>query len=284
MQYDAFKVTIINKLKEYLPEEYQSWEIKTGQINQVNRTREILQLQPETRPSAVPVLYLDDLYLCYMQGMKIERVLKEAAERFLAGTDYLKKYGRRLSVDNPDGRIIYTLINTEKNSHMLEGIPHREIMDLSVIYRFAAEDSEGGINSFVITDSIADSFQLTEEELYLEAVRNTPVFMPVSVIRAEPMGCVICNKRGILGAATMLYEGVLSKIALLMESDLYILPSSVHEVIAVSAADSSLDDLRNAVMSVNRSVVKPCDFLSDQVYFFDREDSQLKPAVNEQLS
>ena len=73
-------------------------------------------------------------------------------------------------------------------------------MDLSVIYRFAAEDSEGGINSFVITDRIAEEFQLTEEELYLEAEKNTPEFMPVSIIRAEPMGRIICNKKGILGA------------------------------------------------------------------------------------
>lgn len=284
MQYDAFKITVIKNLKEYLPEEYRSWKIKTAQVNQVNRTREILQLQPETRPSAVPILYLDDLYLRYMRGMEIERVLEEAAAHFLAGADYLKKHGSRLSADNPDGRIIYTLINTEKNRHMLEGLPHREIMDLSVIYRFAAEDSEGGINSFVITDRIAEEFQLTEEELYLEAAKNTPEFMPLSIIRAEPMGCIICNNKGILGAAAMLYEGVLSKIAMLMESDLYILPSSVHEVIAVSAEKSRIEDLKNAVISVNRSVVKPCDFLSDQVYFFDRQDSQLKPAVNERLS
>ena len=47
------------------------------------------------------------------------------AAHFLAGADYLKRHGDRLSADNPDGRIIYTLINTEKNRHMLEGLPHR---------------------------------------------------------------------------------------------------------------------------------------------------------------
>lgn len=55
-------------------------------------------------------------------------------------------------------------------------------------------------------------------------------------------------------------------------------------LIAVPAEKSRVEDLKKAVMSVNRSVVKPCDFLSDQVYFFDRQDSQLKPAVNERLS
>lgn len=284
MQYDAFKITIIKNLKAYLPEEYRAWKIKTEQVTQVNRTRETLQLQPETRPSAVPILYLDDLYLRYMQGVDLEQVMEEAAAHFLNGTEYLRKHGSHLFADNPDGRIIYTLINTEKNRHMLEGLPHRELMDLSVIYRFAVEDGEGGINSFVITDSIAEKFQLTEEELYLEASKNTPEFMPVSIIRAEPMGCIICNKKGILGAAAILYEGVLSKIALLMESDLYILPSSVHEVIAVPAEKNRIEDLKKAVLSVNRSVVKPCDFLSDQVYFFDKQDSQLKSAVTEGLS
>jgi hypothetical protein len=42
---------------------------------------------------------------------------------------------------------------------------------------------------------------------------------------------VISNEKGINGAASMLYENELHELAESLESDLYILPSSVHEVI-----------------------------------------------------
>ena len=42
---------------------------------------------------------------------------------------------------------------------------------------------------------------------------------------------VLTNKSRINGAAGIMYEGVLKKLADKLESDMYILPSSIHEVI-----------------------------------------------------
>lgn len=46
---------------------------------------------------------------------------------------------------------------------------------------------------------------------------------------------VISNDKGINGAVSMLYEDGLHDLAEKLGSDLFILPSSVHEVIAISA-------------------------------------------------
>lgn len=45
---------------------------------------------------------------------------------------------------------------------------------------------------------------------------------------------VISNNKGINGAVSMLYEDGLHELAEKLGSDLYIMPSSIHEVIAVS--------------------------------------------------
>lgn len=53
-------------------------------------------------------------------------------------------------------------------------------------------------------------------------------------------------------------------------TDLYILPSSIHELIAVPAYGEESDNLAGIVKEVNRSAVLPEDKLSDTVYRYCR--------------
>ena len=64
----------------------------------------------------------------------------------------------------------------------------------------------------------------------------------------------------------------------MMGSDLYILPSSIHEVLAVSAEDRDLEDLEEMVRSVNQTDVSPEEVLSDNVYKYDAESRTLSLA------
>lgn len=63
-----------------------------------------------------------------------------------------------------DVKIIFQLINTERNKSLLEDMPHRELEDLSIIYRAFVGNKDDVIGSITITDSIAESLKLTEEE------------------------------------------------------------------------------------------------------------------------
>ena len=82
---------------------------------------------------------------------------------------------------------------------------------------------------------------------------------------------VISNDRRIDGAVSMLYEDKLHKLAENVESDLYILPSSVHEVIAVSVEMGEPEELAQMVAEVNMDQVDLEDRLSNQVYHYDKD-------------
>lgn len=87
---------------------------------------------------------------------------------------------------------------------------------------------------------------------------------------------VLTNEQKINGAACMLYQGVLEEFALREEEDLYILPSSIHEVIIVPAtSDISKEQLDLMVKQVNEEEVAPGDILSDHVYFYRRGTGQI---------
>ena len=108
----------------------------------------------------------------------------------------------------------------------------------------------------------------------------------------ESPGIVMCsNTSGIMGAATMFYPGIEEKIKAVIGSDFYILPSSVHEVLAVPKTGMDLEDLRNMVTTINEAEVSPKEQLSNNVYEFsggrlrialtEKERNNGKTSINE---
>lgn len=95
--------------------------------------------------------------------------------------------------------------------------------------------------------------------------------------RAETQMYVLSNRSSMNGAACILYPNVLKEFAERIGSDLYILPSSIHEVILIK--DQGIEDaegLRNMVKDVNRTQLDPEEILSDQVYYYSRENGKVQ--------
>lgn len=166
----------------------------------------------------------------------------------------------KIDLADAKDNIVFQLVNTEQNKEMLAGVPHREFQDLSIIYRWVMKVDTEGIQSAVVKNELAEQLGLNEEQLFKLAAENTRRILPPCVKSMNDVICemfmkdgmpqeiaelmigempadktmwVISNDRGINGAISMLYEDKLHTLATELESDLYILPSSVHEVIVV---------------------------------------------------
>lgn len=87
---------------------------------------------------------------------------------------------------------------------------------------------------------------------------------------------VLTNKQKINGAACIFYEGVLKEFADQKQKNLYILPSSIHEVILVPVTDDiDKEELCRMVEEVNREELEEGDVLSDAVYCYDRIQDEI---------
>ena len=87
---------------------------------------------------------------------------------------------------------------------------------------------------------------------------------------------VITNKSRFFGAAAMLDKELLRSVADRFGSDLYILPSSVHEVIAAPVSETaSAGELEQIVREINQTQVAPTEILSNHVYMFVRSGKAL---------
>lgn len=87
---------------------------------------------------------------------------------------------------------------------------------------------------------------------------------------------VLTNEKRNLGAAAVLYKDMLRKLSEKLQSDLYILPSSIHECIILPAdEDGTIEELEALVCRVNRSQVAREEQLSDHVYRYLREKDEI---------
>ena len=71
-----------------------------------------------------------------------------------------------------------------------------------------------------------------------------------------------------------------NKLSSQLESDLYILPSSVHECIAVSTNVGDPYELAEMVSEINMGQVALEDRLSNQVYHYDKDARRLTLATD----
>jgi len=197
--------------------------------------------------------------------------LSDLSESLLPGerTDTVKV---KISRENLSRSLVYFLVNREKYASILEEVPHRDLLDLSLIYKVVIDLKDCRMDGPVFTNEMAEQMELTEEDLFRFASRNTPMKLPPVLTQVDDdLFFVISNINSVAGAAAILYRGVLDILAARWCADLYLLPSSVHEILAVPVGNRDPEELRDMVTSINAVAVEEKDWLSDHVYYYDRK-------------
>jgi len=309
MKYEIFKEVAAEQFLDYMPDDFANHRVEVHSVTKVNRTVDNLELiPPEGRGmEAIPSLSINKMYEDYQQHGNLKDALAIGA--FNLATAYKtapQNVGKKI-MENARHRVVMMLINTEQNQDLLKTVPHREFRDLSIVYRIVADIDANGIQSALVGNEFAERLGMDEQALYTAAVENTKrLFPPVTksmneVIKdifvkdgmpeeiadmmigempADKMMYVISNDRGINGAVSMLYESELHTLAEHLEKDLYILPSSIHEVIAVPADMGDPYDLAQMVSEINMGQVELADRLSNQVYHYDKDLRKLTMATD----
>ena len=86
---------------------------------------------------------------------------------------YLPEDILKLDLDSLKDRIVFQVVNTKENKEMIDLCPHREFMDLSIVYRVIVRIEETGVSGFIVTNDIASVDDISEKLLYSLDVKNT---------------------------------------------------------------------------------------------------------------
>lgn len=242
-------------------------------------------------------IYIDSLLDRIAYG---EINVNEAAQKVIKiheeNKDNMKFYDvvRRIDKQAILEKAVYQLINEEKNRERLRDIPHRKFLDLAAVYRVIVREDQYGTESFMVTNAMCDQYGIGKEELDHAARQNTEKkgfeVQTMASIIAETEGMteevgelecpmwVLSNTQKFNGAVVMLYNGYFRRLAESIRSDLYVLPSSIHEVIAVPVDGIEPCGLKAIVGEVNFCEVKADEILSENVYWYSRKDGNISIA------
>jgi len=309
MEYDVFKKIVEEQFLNYMPDAFANHTVKVYPVMKVNETVDKLELIPPEGSGgrAIPSLSVRAIYEDYRQRGNLKDTLAIAAFNYVVEYQKAPCNIAEQVLNNVKDKIVMTLINTEQNKELLENIPHREFQDLSIVYRVVVGKDENGIQSALVRNEYANKIGFNEQDLYNAAVQNTERMFPpvikgmsqvmkemfvregmpeelaelyVGVMAENEEMYVITNDCGINGAVSMLYEEGLHELSEKLGSDLYIMPSSIHEAIAVSADNRNPYELAEMVRDINMGEVDLNERLSNQVYHYDKDLRKLTLATD----
>ncbi len=205
--------------------------------------------------------------------------------------------------DNFKDYIVFKLINKKKNEELLSKVPHITYLDLAIVFYYLLPgfDADEGGESFMIRNQELEFLNLSVDELLALAKENTPRLLGLKIqgilstiaeymddidlmLAAEKEESyvplyVATNRIKSNGAGVILYKDMLDAISAKLNSDLYVIPSSIHEVILVRVIkDCQVDtsSLKDMISYVNKTELQDADILSDSLYYYSRENKALE--------
>lgn len=298
MDIKKFSAHMKNAVEKRLGEDYEVEEALIGKNNGVQLEALVIRT---SGMNIAPTIYLKSYYENYMKG---ESIQSEARNLVADYRRSLPEEGFDVSFYE-DYELVkeglsYKLISAERNTELLENIPHVPFLDLAIVFYYAFDRDGLPDGSILIRNKHMEMWNVTTEQLMKDAGENSPKALPgvcrdiwnvlkriqpaeaeciLEENEPEPPMYVLSNSRMINGAAAMLYPGMLKELSEKLDSNLYIIPSSVHEVIIFS--DRLSDDkksLTDMIYTVNRTQMDPQDILSDSLYFYNRKEEKISIA------
>lgn len=291
MTYETFKEQLFLNLKEIFSD---STDISIRPFPHNNHMilDGLVILEPGCNVS--PTIYLNHYYENYQKGASFSSIQEQILH-------YYYSHCRIRSIDTSfftcfeqvRPHIVYKLIHYEKNKELLKEVPYFPYLDLAIVFYCLIQESPHKNASILIYNKHLAYWNISKSTLLHFAQKNTPlllsfcctsladlIFSPSNVLPKEdyqgiseeaiPM-YVLTNRQRLNGACCILYRNVLRQISERLNDSLYILPSSIHEVIVIPSAQAGEPlELSDIVKEINLTEVAPDEVLSDCVYYYDR--------------
>ena len=245
-----------------------------------------------------PTIYLEGSYEKYKNGMDVGEIMADIRDVYDThrspqnlAVDFFTDF------DQAKDRLAMKIVNYDKNKEMLENLPHFKYGDLAAIFQVQVDANEFGNAVITVRNEHMNMWGTNPTEMMEAAKANMEEKAPMNIrsmmdVMADMMGMsredmeemgadsmpmyVMTNETKINGAAAMIFTDKLQEFAESHDCNMFILPSSIHEVLLIPEdAGMDVESLKAMVSEVNANEVAPEEVLSDNVYFYDKDAKQL---------
>lgn len=301
---NTFNEKIKRAMEAHFGEEYDV------DVKEVNKTNGLvihgLTILKKTE-HVCPTIYLESYFERYSTGEPLGSIVSEIIGLFNEsssvspeGLEFFTCY------DEVKPRLHVKIINRRMNEKLLENVPNLQFLDLALVAVVKVDIAGCGTGTILVHNNHICMWGVSKERLMKDAMKQMRNSCKAKIVRMEDMieeiyeriktedaggidddytksgigsVCgmyVISNEETMFGAAMIAFPEVLKEISDKLGGDYYILPSSVHEVIAISKdMVSEPVGLNNMIREVNSSTVKQDEILSDHAYLYLSENNVL---------
>ncbi len=298
MDYEQFLEQVRDVLREQFPE--MDVEIRNVDKLQGESYTGIFIAPEGSRAGAN--LNLHGVFEQVQDGMPMDEALAQIKIGVLEAASHIPEMAALSLTDYElmKHNIIMQAVPTDANRAMLATVPHKEIEDFSIVYRFQLENMDGREATVLITNEMLAGYGITPRQLMTDAERLAPVKNPM-VIR--PIGDMIAEMLGIPnavdpapsedrfllvatvpdgrnGAGILGYPDFFKRATEAVRGDFFLLPSSVHEVLLLPDDGApNVAVLNDMISSINNTEVRPEDRLGDEAYHYDAKTQIFEKAT-----
>lgn len=202
-----------------------------------------------------------------------------------------------IDYDTAKSRLFVRLLNCDRNADVLKNVVHKTLGDIALTVCAIVDDNREDFISTKILKSMVERWRKTETDIFNEALENTYRATPPRIYKWEGILCdepyagesfmndedicdlsksfrgnILSTTRKTNGAVAVFLPGVAEKIAELLDSDFYMVFTSINEVM-IHRTRSGVDskDLKLVLRDTLREVTPSSDYLTSKIYKYNRK-------------
>lgn len=289
MQYQKFKNLFLKELRHQLDTKYPDYEVNTEQIEKIGMTKTGIfllkknidnHLENQNDLESTYVYYLEDIFEEYLRvshATTFSNYVADFIDNFFS-LEPLVDADTKIFTDKEFllRNVFIQVTNYKLNENLKNTLPYRKFLDLMITYRlFVSYNIKyNGIYSSLLNNQIIYNLDISEEELYQNAIKNTDDILP-SVLA----GNHLTSDKGCYGSSYLICRDCLKQL----KEDLYILPLDSDNLYIYKK--SEINDINALYRSFadhflsffTRNNKPPMDlFLSTNIYCYDYKSDNLE--------
>ena len=308
MNRKEFYEYVKDNVKEYLPASYQDAEIKLQEVVKNNGLKLTGITIPKGDQRTVPTVYLDSLYQKYVNGKDADSCVGDVADMRIEAQDKAEFIDMGVpdifDYEKMKGKLQVRICDRQWNEERLADKVVTEHGDFAAYYAVNLQENEDGIGSIPVTRSLMNEWGVSAEQIQADAMevdRNRGIVLmdmnemvksmifggePENLLHEKldieaienPMFC-LTNTQKMNGASLLLQEDIRKQIGECLESNYFVIPSSIHEVLIIpDNGIFQVSELNAMVQEVNETQVERQEQLSDKVQFCDGKTAVMENA------
>lgn len=239
-----------------------------------------------------PSIKLSQAYEAWQKGTSLEAIAEKLLQTLSGRKEMPDEKAIKSFLDADwEPYICCKLINAEANKALLEKCPHRLINDLAVIYQVKVPVVKDN-GTITLTHALLEQKGMDEEKVHSlarEYLKEAPSDIINMGAMAQMMGFpfegdednipmfILSNPERVNGAVQMVNTDNLDKVCQKMGVDkIFIIPSSIHEVLCLPYAENATEYFANMVFEVNTSCVAENEVLSNSLYSYEYKSGNIE--------